>query len=74
MNALSFSSVVGLRKQIYDSYVKIVSDGYVPPEQYDILCDMCEAYKQLGGNHGISKIMDEIRRFPSTAPIDENNK
>lgn len=67
--AIAYGSLVSLRKQIHDLYLDTVKNGYISPEQYDIVCDMFEAYTQLGGNHGVSKMMDEIKNYPS-APID----
>jgi len=70
-NAIAYGSLVGLRQQIYNVYKETQAKGYILPEQYDILCDMFEAYTQLGGNHGVSKMMDEIKLYPSMPPAEE---
>jgi hypothetical protein len=65
MDSIAFSAVVGLRNQIYNIWEKSVRSAYITPDQYDIVCEMYEAYVQLGGNHGIEKIMDELKQLPS---------
>jgi hypothetical protein len=73
INAIAFGSVVGLRKQIHDIDKKTRIEGFISPDDYDLVCDMFEAYTQLGGNHGVSKMMDEIKLYPSSL-LEEEKK
>jgi hypothetical protein len=74
INAIAFGSVVSLRKQIHDIYKRTISDGFILPDDYDLVCDMFEAYTQLGGNHGVSKMMDEIKIYPSSPLVDKKEE
>lgn len=50
-----------LRRDIISEHAKYVIDSLpMPPLIYDNLCDEYEAYKALGGNGMVKKLMDDL--------------
>lgn len=63
LNAIKNGVKLVLRRDIiaeHDKYV--VGDMLMPPLIYDNLCEEYEAYKALGGNGMVRKLMEDLAR------------
>jgi hypothetical protein len=55
-----------IRSQVVSKCEKYQKDGFLPEYARYCLEDLFKQYKQLGGNHGVEKLVDKTFELPST--------
>lgn len=61
LNAIKNGVKLVLRRDIISEHSKyVVEKTPIPPFMYDNLCEEYEAYKTLGGNGMVKKLMDDL--------------
>ena len=62
--AMHDSMVILLRSQIVNECEKYIALGYLPDYARSCLEGLFEQYSALGGNHGVSKLVDKCFELP----------
>lgn len=75
INCLSDGMVSLLRDRINAYYfIKINERGFIKPSELEIVNDLYEAYKSLGGNGLVAREMEIINKFPVFEKEENYNK
>ena len=63
-----------LRSQIVSKVEKYMEEGYLPDYARFCLSDLFKQYKDLGGNHGLEKLVDNCLELPPIKKGVKNNE
>ena len=63
-----------LRSQIVGKCEKCLEQGYLPDSVRQCLEDLFEQYKILGGNHGVSKLVEQAYTLPPKKKARKKNE
>ena len=54
-----------LRDRFYQGYKKYIEQGYYPIRDREVMQDIYEQYRRLGGNGVIAHLKDELDEMPT---------
>lgn len=63
--AMEQSMIILLRSQIVSKCEKYQELGYLPDYARSCICDLFAQYTDLGGNHGVNILVDEVLKLPA---------